>query len=193
MTKVAAILATGTPEDRAIAVALAEAGWDIAIGTLEKSQEQEFATASIANEVWSIGRQNFSSVVASTDPTALSAFAAETADRLGRCDLLVVRAVGAFIAPAEEISADEWEPAITAGITVPFLATHAFAPIIERDGGGHVFYLPPSNAAGSIAGAVTTAARKELAARLSIAFAHHRLQVMELPTDDPAALMAVLP
>lgn len=187
--KVAAMLATGTPGDRAVAVALAEQGFDIAIGTLERDRDQEFATASIANEIWAIGRENFSTVVDASDATSLAAFAAETADRLGRCDLLVVRAGGVVIAPAEELSADEWEPAIRAGLTVPFLAAHAFAPIIERDGGGLIAFLQPGEAAGSLVADVTKAGRRELAARLSAAFASRSLRVIELESDEPAALV----
>ena len=87
--RVAALLCTGSDGDRAIAMALAEAGADIAIGTLQLSQE--FAVASIANEVWAVGRQQFSTVLDAENAVALAAFAAETADRLGRCDLLLVR------------------------------------------------------------------------------------------------------
>jgi NAD(P)-dependent dehydrogenase (short-subunit alcohol dehydrogenase family) len=54
--KVVAIVASGSDVDRAIAVALAEAGADIAFATFAKVQAQEFALASIANEVWAIGR-----------------------------------------------------------------------------------------------------------------------------------------
>lgn len=188
--RVAAMLASGSPGDRAIAVALAEAGFDVAIATLERTTDQEFATASIANEIWAIGRENFSAVVDAGDSTSLAAFAAETADRLGRCDLLAVRAGGAVIAPAEELSSDEWEPAIRAGLTVPFLAAHAFAPVIERDGGGLIAFLEPAAAAGSLVADVTKAGRRELAARLTAAFASRSLRVVELESDDPAALIA---
>lgn len=190
--KVAAMLAAGSARDRALAVALAEQGFDIAIGTLERDRDQEFATASIANEIWAIGRENFSSVVDASDATSLAAFAAETADRLGRCDLLVVRAGGAVIAPAEELSADEWEAAIRAGLTVPFLAAHAFAPVIERDGGGLIAFLQPSEAAGSLVADVTKAGRRELAGRLTAAFASRSLRVIELESDGPVVLIAAI-
>jgi NAD(P)-dependent dehydrogenase (short-subunit alcohol dehydrogenase family) len=179
VTKVAAILATGTAADRAIAVGLAEAGLDIAIATLEKSQEQEFATASIANEVWAVGREQFSSVIDATDPTALAAFAAETADRLGRCDLLVVRPTGTFDSPPDEISPDEWAHALLFGLTVPFLAAHAFAPVIERSGGGSILFLAPEDAGDSVVAAVAAAGRLELAGRLNAAFAGRGVDIVD--------------
>jgi len=99
-------------------VALAEQGFDVAIGTLEREHGQEFATASIANEIWAIGARTSRRWWMHPTPRRLL-LCRQTADRLGRCDLLVVRAGGAVIAPAEELSADEWEPAIRAGLTSP--------------------------------------------------------------------------
>lgn len=191
--KVAAILATGSPADRAIAVALAEAGHDIAIGALEKVQDQEFATASIANEIWAIGREQFSSVIDATDPTALAAFAAETADRLGRCDLLIVRPTGTFDSPPDEISPDEWAHALLFGLTVPFLAAHAFAPVIERDGGGSILFLAPEDAGDSVVAAVAAAGRGELAARLNAAFEGRNVEIVDAgPGVTPTTIVNLI-
>jgi len=87
--RVVAVIGTGSARDRAIAVALAEAGADIAIATERPVQEQEFATASIANEVWAIGREQFSAVIDASDSVQLSGFLAEVRRRLGRLDAVV--------------------------------------------------------------------------------------------------------
>lgn len=86
----AAIVAHGSDLDRAVAVALAEAGADVAIATESPLQEQEFGTASIANEIWAIGREQFSHVLDATNPEQVVAYAREVVARLGRCDALVV-------------------------------------------------------------------------------------------------------
>jgi NAD(P)-dependent dehydrogenase (short-subunit alcohol dehydrogenase family) len=91
-----AIIAHGDETDRAIAVALAEAGASIAIATLDGSQDQEFAVASIANEVWAIGRDQFSFPLDSSKATHVEAFANEVVVRLGRCDGLIVGFGGSF-------------------------------------------------------------------------------------------------
>ena len=78
------------PQRIRIAVALAEAGADLALGTVSVAQVEEFSTASIANEVWAIGREQFNSVLDASDPAAAAAFAAEVCDRLGRCDAVVI-------------------------------------------------------------------------------------------------------
>ena len=136
--RVAAILCSGTEVDREVAMALAEAGADIAIGTLQLSQE--FAVASIANEVWAVGREQFSTALAAGDPVALAAFAAETADRLGRCDLLVVSSTST-LADLEGVSPYGWEESLHYALTVPFFAAQAFQPVIERDGGGWLVFV----------------------------------------------------
>jgi len=87
--RVVAIVGGGSGRDRAIAVALAEAGADIAIATERPVKEQEFATASIANEVWAIGREQFSAVIDARDDGQLSSFLAEVCTRLGRLDAVV--------------------------------------------------------------------------------------------------------
>ena len=88
--KAVAMIAHGTPLDRAIAVCLAEAGANIAIATEQPMREQEFATASIANEIWAIGREQFSYVLDASSETAVASYGAEATARLGRCDALIV-------------------------------------------------------------------------------------------------------
>lgn len=171
-------------------MALAEAGADIAIGTLQISQE--FAVASIANEVWAVGRQQFSTVLDAEDAVALAAFAAETVDRLGRCDLLLVSPSPPLLtAPPEEISAEEWAAALRQGLTVPFLAFHAFQPVIERDGGGLLLLLHGQG--NGLVAAVTRAACAALAAWLDQAWSGRGLRVNILPGDvsgDEIVLLA---
>ena len=134
--KVVALVCRGSDADRAIAVALAEAGANLALGTIAPGQDEEFATASSANEIWAIGREQFNSVLDSADPGASAAFAAEVADRLGRCDAVIV-------APAipdvpSMTFRDEWDVIANEGLTAPLVAAQAFSRVIERGGGGAV-------------------------------------------------------
>ena len=147
----------------------------------------EFATASIANEVWAVGREQFSSVVDAVDAVALASFAAETADRLGRCDLLIVSPParsGLGAVPPEEVSAEEWAIAVRDGLTIPFLAVHAFQPVIERDGGGTIVFV--DDASGLVNG-VMLAGRQELAVRLSEAWAARGVRVVCLEPAGAAS------
>ncbi len=118
--KVVALICAGNDDDRAIAVALAEAGADLAIATLHPTQREEFATASIANEVWAIGRRQFSYVLDAREAAAVAAFAQLVVGRLGGCDELIV-------SPSAEDEGDEIAGAFTQtpGIAIPTLILDA--------------------------------------------------------------------
>ena len=85
-----AIIGRGDDTDRAIAVAMAEAGAAVALGTVSQVQAEEFAAASIANEVWAIGRGQFSFPLDATTAEHVQAFANEVVIRLGHCDGLIL-------------------------------------------------------------------------------------------------------
>jgi NAD(P)-dependent dehydrogenase (short-subunit alcohol dehydrogenase family) len=136
--RVVALIGAGSEAERAIAVACAEAGAAIALGTQSVTQPEEFAMNSIANEIWAIGRDNFVRVMDSAEATAIASFADEVWDRLGRCDLLVACHDLRTSAPLEELSADEWEATLRLNLTAPFLAAQAFARLMARQGSGQV-------------------------------------------------------
>ena len=73
--RVVALIGRGGPLDRALAVALAEGGADLALATCERLPQQEFAVASIANEVWAIGREQFSQVIDAGHEVEVAEFA----------------------------------------------------------------------------------------------------------------------
>ena len=149
--RVVALIGAGTDGDRAFVVACAEAGANIALGTIDKSQAQEFAMNSIANEIWSIGREHFVRVMDHADPTAVVAFADEIWDRLGRCDLAVLTHDVLSVAPLEELSPDEWEATIQLNLTAPFLAAQAIGRLMEREGFGRLLLLIPTDDSGDAA------------------------------------------
>lgn len=88
-SRVIAIVGTGSNEDRAIAVACAEAGADLALGTEVDDRSQDYGMNSIANEIWAIGREQFVLVLCGSDEIAR--LVAEAKSRLGRCDAIVAR------------------------------------------------------------------------------------------------------
>jgi NAD(P)-dependent dehydrogenase (short-subunit alcohol dehydrogenase family) len=88
-SRVIAIVGTGSDDDRAIAVACAEAGADVALGTEVDDRGQDYGMNSIANEIWAIGREQFVLVLSGSDD--LARLVAEAKARLGRCDAIVAR------------------------------------------------------------------------------------------------------
>lgn len=141
--KVVAVVGRGDEPHRAIAVACAEAGAAIALGSTDRSRKQEFAVHSIENEVWSIGERHFVRLMDATEPPAAPAFADECWDKFGRCDVLVVVTPPSSSAPIEALSSDEWDEVLRDGATIPFLHLQAFGRLMVRQGGGRLIAVFP--------------------------------------------------
>ena len=105
--KVVAMIGGGSALDRAVAIACAEAGADLALATVARTQEEEFAVNSIANEAWALEREQFVTLLDSGQPTEVMAFAEETWDRYGRCDAFIAAHHLASTAPLDELSPDD--------------------------------------------------------------------------------------
>ncbi|MGI8926912.1 MAG: SDR family oxidoreductase [Tepidiformaceae bacterium] len=178
-----ALIGHGGDAMRAIAVACAEHGVAVALATREKTSEQEFAVQSIANEVWVIGSEHFVRVMDAGDPTAAAAFADEVCDRLGRCKAAVVLAAPPLEAPIDELSPDEWEAALRAGLTVPFLAAQAFARVLERDGGGAIVFHGQGDET-VLPAVVSSAALQAMATRLEATWGPRGVHVRCLDGDS---------
>jgi 2-deoxy-D-gluconate 3-dehydrogenase len=87
--KVVYVIGSGSDLHRGTAVALAEAGADIAVGGRKGDLAAEAALHSIANEVWAMARR---SAVVTIDGDSSRAFAQAVADvisELGHVELLV--------------------------------------------------------------------------------------------------------
>lgn len=138
-----ALAGRGTPLDRSLAVAFAEGGASIALATVSMEKDEEFAVNSIANEIWSIGREHLVRLMTAWEPTAAASFADECFDRFGRCDVLVINSGILSEAPLEELSGDEWDHTVRTTMTAPFLLGHAFGRLMVREGGGLVVVLAP--------------------------------------------------
>jgi NAD(P)-dependent dehydrogenase (short-subunit alcohol dehydrogenase family) len=191
-----AIIGRGTPFDRALAVACAEGGCAVALGTVEHSQEQEFACASIANEVWSIGKEQFVRVMDAGDVTAVTSFADEVWDRLGGCSVLVVNSYRPSAAPLDELSADEWDEIVRSDLTIPFLALQAFARLMERQGGGMLVALAPASGEDDASILATRTGMETITAEMERHWAGHGVHAFLLeaanaldPESGPAAIL----
>lgn len=190
---VVAIIGSGSETDRAIAVACAEAGADIALGTCDRAQAQEYAMNSIANEVWSIGNRHFVTLMDATEPEDAKAFAAQTWAELGRCDVLVANHDLPATTPLDELSADGWEATIRANLTGPFLAAHAFGQRMAGEGAGRVLFVAHHHPREDAAYAAARSALPGLAAAMREAWGPRGVAIDVIDAGDtPATAAAVL-
>ena len=174
---VVALLCRGSEGDRAIAMALAGAGFRLAIGTVTRFKEEEFATASIANEVWAVGGEPMHRVVDGIDPVAASTFAAEVCDSLGRCDAAIIATGPCAAVDFNELSRDEWVPMAAGHLTAPLMVAQAFGRVLEREGRGSLLFVTDAVQADNVPGRVISAGIGALAESLGEAWAGRGLQV----------------
>jgi NAD(P)-dependent dehydrogenase (short-subunit alcohol dehydrogenase family) len=94
--KVAVVIGHGNDAHRSVAVALAQAGADIAIAGLAADLSAEAALHSISNEIWALNRRSTVVTMPADDPTSFAATVHAATQQLGRADLTVrCDAVGA--------------------------------------------------------------------------------------------------
>ncbi len=128
---------TGASGDigRAIALALAAAGADVALLARRRERLEALAT-----EVHDMGRRAAVVPVDVTDAEALASAAVTAAEELGPIDILVNNAGGArFLAPALDIAEVGWTKTVALNLTAPFLCSQAFGgPMTERGSGSIV-------------------------------------------------------
>ncbi len=193
--KVAALAGPGGELHRALAIACAEAGADLALATIAPTQEQEFAVNSIANEVWALGREHFASTIDASEPVDASAFAEETLDRYKRCDLAAIIADGSIAADLDELSAGEWRDALEAGLNAPFLLAQAFGRLMERANAGRIVFVVPQPPRPGTAGTVAAAAVAALAESINREWGHRNVRastIHALSTARPEATARLL-
>lgn len=187
-----ALVGRGTPLDRAVAVWWAETRGPIALATVEPTPEQEYALASIANEAWAIGRDQFVERIDAAHAASITAFASEAFDRFKGCAVLVVNAGQRSEAPLVELSADEWSDVLRTNLTVPFLALQAFGRLMLREGRGVAAAVLPPLEGGDAAMAAARAGLIEVVRRMDEAWGEQGVRVMAVEAADPEALVAAL-
>jgi NAD(P)-dependent dehydrogenase (short-subunit alcohol dehydrogenase family) len=79
---------SGSPDHRAVVVALAEAGADVVVAG-PPGMPHEVLLNSISNEVWAIGRRSKVITVDTSDAAAFAAALNSARDEMGRVDLVV--------------------------------------------------------------------------------------------------------
>jgi NAD(P)-dependent dehydrogenase (short-subunit alcohol dehydrogenase family) len=86
--KVVYVIGPGGDGHRGIAVALAEAGADIAIGG-RGGMPEEVPLHSIANEIWALGRRSAVVPLDDTDPVSFANALSRVAEELGHATIVL--------------------------------------------------------------------------------------------------------
>lgn len=127
--KKALVTGAGRGLGRAIAVALAERGADVAVWA--RHEEELRQTAEL---IRAAGRRAAIRVVDVSDTTALDEAVRQTAEQLGGLDILVNNAGVNHPAPALEITEEIWDRVLSVNLKAPFFIAQAAVKLM-RDGG----------------------------------------------------------
>jgi NAD(P)-dependent dehydrogenase (short-subunit alcohol dehydrogenase family) len=126
--KFALVTGAGRGIGRATALALAKAGWHVAL-----TGRGADALASVAREVEALGRRAFAKSCDVGDPDAVKALFAGVEGAFGRLDLLFNNAgAGAPAVPIDELTYEQWRSVIDVNLTGAFLCAQGAMTIMKR-------------------------------------------------------------
>jgi NAD(P)-dependent dehydrogenase (short-subunit alcohol dehydrogenase family) len=162
---------------RAIALALAEAGADVALGLRDAGTGQE-----VADEVTATGRTALPLQMDVTDLRQVGAAVEQVVRRFGRIDVLVNNAgIGPPETPAEDVTVEDFDATVALNLRGTFFVSQAAGRAMIRQGSGRIVNL--SSQAGFVAlpgeavYCMTKAAISHLTKCLAVEWGEHGITV----------------
>lgn len=136
--KVALVVGGASSLGRALALALAEAGADVAVTSCTRDKREKVALNATLDEVRAVGRKGFAAAIDVTDASQVDAVVQRVADELGGLHVLVNNPDLPFAKPLAEVSDEEWQRVLATNLTAVFLASRAAARVMLRQGKGKI-------------------------------------------------------
>ncbi|HTE86132.1 MAG TPA: SDR family NAD(P)-dependent oxidoreductase [Dehalococcoidia bacterium] len=155
----ALVIGAGTPVGRAIAVALAEAGADVAVAAATIDGEEVMAARRTKRAVAALGRRTAEYAFDTTLGQNVQVSTRQVTKELGGLDLLVNAQDGFVSAAAERMSDSEWGRSVALNLSGVFFACRAALREMSAGGGAilNVVQAPPHG--GAAPGAAYAAAK----------------------------------
>jgi NAD(P)-dependent dehydrogenase (short-subunit alcohol dehydrogenase family) len=174
--RVAVVTGASRGLGRAIALALAEAGADVAVTGRAAAELEETARQAVQHDVRAL--PFVADVSAYPEVERLMA---HVVSALGRLDIVVNNAGIARVAPLAEASLDDWRAIVEVNLSGVFYGCRAAAPYLIRQRSGKVINLASVLAAVALPGYTMYAATKgaviSLTRTLAVEWARHNIQV----------------
>lgn len=142
----ALIMAAAGDAARAIALAFAEAGADVALTTATPDAEEAFELRRLAKRIGGTGRRTMVESVDMSLGTSVQVAVRQVAKELGGIDLLVAAPDLRLQRPAERMSDVEWSRVVNLNLSGVFYACRSVGrEMLGRDGdGGRIIVLLPA-------------------------------------------------
>lgn len=135
--KVALVTGASRGIGRAVAVALARRGADVAVNCLS----QVDAAREVAHEIAALGRRSFVCPADVSDPAAVTAMVAAMRAALGPADILVANAGVAKPRSLEAVTAADFDEALAVNLKSAFLCAQAVLPEMRQRGFGRLIFI----------------------------------------------------
>jgi 3-oxoacyl-[acyl-carrier protein] reductase len=129
----------------AIALALAEAGANVAINYRDRARE----AASVADAVKAFGRNAIAIAADVSDSQAVAAMVQQTQQQLGPIDILVNNAGIALIRGLDDLTEADFDQTIAVNLKSVFLCTQAVIPHMRRQHWGRIINISSGAARGA--------------------------------------------
>jgi NAD(P)-dependent dehydrogenase (short-subunit alcohol dehydrogenase family) len=136
--KAALVIGASNSIGRAIAVALGEAGADVAVATTTLARDEEVLANSCSNEIWALNRKTFAQSINASDERDVEALISRAASELGRLDVLVNAQDLPFAQPVAETAFADWRRVMDVNLGGVFLASRAAANVMLSHGSGRI-------------------------------------------------------
>ncbi|PZC47713.1 MAG: 3-oxoacyl-[acyl-carrier protein] reductase [Chloroflexi bacterium] len=149
--RTALVIGAQRPLGRAIAVALADGGVDVAVAGVSAEPRENFRVHSVANELWAMDRRSIAVTLDVRDPASVGAAVQQIDSEWGRLDILVVAQDRLLALPFDETGPDEWAEMLDANLTSAALACQAAGRLMMRERAMHG--ARPGQGGGVIGGA----------------------------------------
>lgn len=121
---------------RAIALALANAGADVALGLRDKQ-----TAAGLVQEIVALGRRALPLQMDVTRMAEIHSAIAETEESFGRLDILVNNAGGGYTNLAIDVPESEFDATLNINLKATFFTSQAAARIMMRNNGGAIINM----------------------------------------------------
>ncbi|HXG20418.1 MAG TPA: SDR family oxidoreductase [Methylomirabilota bacterium] len=158
--KTALVIGASTAIGHAIALALAEAGADIAVASTLSHQREAEAISLCCSELQARGCKAIAQTLDASNENEVNALVQRTVTELGQLDILVNAPDLPFAKPVTDISLGEWRRVLEINLTGPYLACRAVAgPMLARGTGRIINVVSPLGERGMINGSAYCAAQ----------------------------------
>jgi NAD(P)-dependent dehydrogenase (short-subunit alcohol dehydrogenase family) len=136
--KAALVIGASTPIGRATAIALTEAGAQVALTTIQPSEQEEAAVHACVRDLQALAGNGFAEVIDTTSEEDVTAVVHRTVAALGGLDILVNAPDLPYAKPLSDVTLREWHRVLEVNLTSVYLACRAASGPMLTQGKGRV-------------------------------------------------------